>query len=133
MKKINNWELTDDDSQQYVADISTEEIPYHFNLIEMGLINPDKEIYEVYTDDICVDDYLDTMRGELETIINSYGYYLDQKEGIADTSIWDYKEEAYQVMAECIFEYYNSFQAEQLFIGSEKKCIKFIQNYIKNN
>lgn len=138
MNNINEWILTDDASQQYVKEISTEEIPHTFKLIEMSLINPDIKHFEVYSDEICIDDYLETMRGELKEIIHSYSYYLDEDELETNdknyyTSIWKYEDEAYQVMAECIFEYYGSFQAEQIFIGSETDCIKFIQNYIKNN
>lgn len=133
MKELNNWGLTDDDSQQYVKEISSEESPHTFELIEIGLINPEDEIYQIYTNSICVEDYLETARGELKEIINSYGYYLDDEDNYDGFCIWNYKEEAYQVMAECIFEYYGSFEAEQLFIGAEKECIDFVQNYIKNN
>lgn len=137
MKAINEWILTDDDSQQYVKEISTEDIPHVFKLIEMSLINPEKRTYEVYTDTICIEDYLEIMRGELKEILHSYSYYLDEDEPEANSkfynSIWIYKEESYQVMAECIFEYYGSFQGEQVFTGSETKCIKFIQKYAENN
>lgn len=137
MSNTNNWILTDDDAQQYVKEISTEEIPHTFKLIEMCLFSRNPDEYEVYTDAICVDDYLETMRGELKEILHSYSYYLDDEdeedENERSTSIWNYKEEAYQIMAECIFEYYGAFQTNERFIGSYQECCNFIQKWITEN
>lgn len=135
METINNWILTDDASQQYVRSINNKD---EFDLIEMGLCsrNPDK--YEVYTDSIAIiEDYFETMREELQNILEGFGYGIKKEDGFIKDPIEDvfekYVEDAYQIMAECIFEYYGSFQAEQIFVGSETDCIAFIQNYIKTH
>ena len=117
--KLNNWILTDDDSQQYVR----HEHDFVFSLIEMGLVNPDTGEHEVYTDTIDVDDYLETMREELTNILNSFGY-----DSIEDVEAKYY--DSPQVMAECIFEYYGSFKADVKFTGTENECTKYIQEYV---
>ena len=136
---INNWVCVDADSCQYVkcSFKSEEGGEYnHYKLIQMDLINPDTKKYEVYFDTLCVDDYLDYMRSELSIILASYGYSDDDEEDCAEIierMMEEYGDDVFQVVCECIFEYYGSFQAEVLFIGSEQDCIKFIENYCKNN
>ena len=136
---INNWVCVDADSCQYVkcSFKSEEGGEYnHYKLIQMDLINPDTKKYEVYFDTLCVDDYLDYMRSELSIILASYGYSDDDEEDCAEIierMMEEYGDDVFQVVCECIFEYYGSFQAEVLFTGSEQDCIKFIENYCENN
>ena len=136
---INNWVCVDADSCQYVkcSFKSEEGGEYnHYKLIQMDLINPDTKKYEVYFDTLCVDDYLDYMRSELSIILASYGYSDDDEEDCAEIierMMEEYGDDVFQVVCECIFEYYDSFQAEVLFTGSEQDCIKFIENYCENN
>ena len=136
---INNWVCVDADSCQYVkcSFKSEEGGEYnHYKLIQMDLINPDTKKYKVYFDTLCVDDYLDYMRSELSIILASYGYSDDDEEDCAEIierMMEEYGDDVFQVVCECIFEYYGSFQAEVLFTGSEQDCIKFIENYCKNN
>ena len=135
---INNWVCVDADSCQYVkcSFKSEEGGEYnHYKLIQMDLINPDTQEYEVYFDTICVEDYLDSMRGELSLILSSYGYGDSEEDctEIIKRMMEEYEDDVFQVVCECIFEWYGSFQAEVLFTGSEQDCIKFIENYCKNN
>ena len=135
---INNWVCVDADSCQYVkcSFKSDEGGEYnHYKLIEMSLRNPDIKEYKVYFDELCVEDYLDFMRSELSMILASYGYGEDEEDcaEIIERMMEEYGDDVFQVVCECIFEYYGSFQAEVLFIGSEQDCIKFIENYCKNN
>ena len=136
---INNWVCVDADSCQYVkcSFKSEEGGEYnHYKLIQMDLINPDTKKYEVYFDTLCVDDYLDYMRSELSIILASYGYSDDDEEDCAEIierMMEEYGDDVFQVVCECIFEYYGSFQAEVLFTGSEQDCIKVIENYCKTN
>ena len=135
---INNWVCVDADSCQYVkcSFKSEEGGEYnHYKLIQMDLINPDTQEYEVYFDTICVEDYLDYMRGELSLILSSYGYGDSEEDctEIIERMMEEYEDDVFQVVCECIFEWYGSFQAEVLFTGSEQDCIKFIENYCKNN
>ena len=135
---INNWVCVDADSCQYVkcSFKSEEGGEYnHYKLIQMDLINPDTQEYEVYFDTFCVEDYLDSMRGELSLILSSYGYGDSEEDctEIIERMMEEYEDDVFQVVCECIFEWYGSFQAEVLFTGSEQDCIKFIENYCKNN
>ena len=135
---INNWVCVDADSCQYVkCSFKSDEVGEynHYKLIQMDLINPDTKKYEVYFDTLCVDDYLDYMRSELSIILASYGYGDDEEDcaEIIERMMEEYGDDVFQVVCECIFEYYGSFQAEVLFTGSEQDCIKFIENYCKNN
>ena len=135
---INNWVCVDADSCQYVkcSFKSDEGGEYnHYKLIQMDLINPDTKKYEVYFDTLCVDDYLDYMRSELSIILASYGYGDDEEDcaEIIERMMEEYEDDVFQVVCECIFEWYGNFQAEVLFTGSEQDCIKFIENYCKNN
>lgn len=138
MKKINEWILTDNDSMQHVRCIvHSHDYPEQndYEIIEMGLINPEENLYEVYIDTICVDDYLECMRSELSSILASYGYG-DKEEDCAiiiDRMMEEYEKEVFQVVCECIFEYYGSFQALELFHGKEKECIDFIEKYVSEN
>ena len=135
---INNSVCVDADSCQYVkcSFKSEEGGEYnHYKLIQMDLINPDTKEYKVYFDTLCVDDYLESMRGELSMILASYGYGEDEDDcvEIIERMMKEYGDDVFQVVCECIFEYYGSFQAEVLFTGSEQDCIKFIENYCENN
>ena len=135
---INNWVCVDADSCQYVkcSFKSEEGGEYnHYKLIQMDLINPDIQEYEVYFDTLCVEDYFDSMRTELSLILSSYGYGDSEEDctEIIERMMKEYEDDVFQVVCECIFEWYGSFQAEVLFTGSEQDCIKFIENYCKNN
>ena len=135
---INNWVCVDADSCQYVKCSFKSEKGgeyNHYKLIQMDLINPDTQEYEVYFDTLCVEDYLDSMRSELSLILSSYGYGDSEEDctEIIERMMKEYEDDVFQVVCECIFEWYGSFQAEVLFTGSEQDCIKFIENYCKNN
>lgn len=119
----NNWILTDDDSCQYVKQLSESE----FHLIELSLINPKTDEYEVYYDEIDVDDYLDDEREKLISILGGFGY-----NSIEDV-ISHYGENANQIMAECIFEHFGSFFGNRVFIGKYDECEKFIKEYLEQN
>lgn len=135
---INNWKLTDSQPMQYVkcSFESDEGGEYNnYKLIQMGLCNPETKEYKVFVDELCVDDYLDSMRTELSMILSSYGYGDDEEDcaEIIERMMKDYGDDVFQVICECIFESCGSFQAEIPFTGSEQDCIKFIENYCKNN
>jgi hypothetical protein len=116
--------LIDDESFQHVKKIKdTEDTRDTFSLMELSLINPETEEYEVYEDTICVDEYLQTKRDELERIVTT-GYKN------IDDVINKYGNAAAQVMAELIFEYYGGFHANHIFAGSEDECRDFIKEYI---
>lgn len=125
--KNNKWILTDDDSYQHVKKIDENK----FELIEMCLANPETEEYLVYTDEIDVDEYLEINRGELIEILE--GYYDAEGEENVIQFVMNHVESPFQIMAECIFEYYGAFQAYTLFKDSEEKCRQYIENYIKNH
>ena len=134
MNTINNWICTDPDCSQYAKPLSQTK----FQLIEMSLCSINPEKHEVYEDTIDIDDYIyhngEDGRKELETILNTYGYFYfyPVKDHVSICS--KYKGQAYQVMAECIFEYYGSFQASQLIITSTiEEAEEFIQEYISKN
>lgn len=122
MKEINSWILTDDDSCQYVRKNSNTE----YSLIEMGLISREPDLYEVYTDTIDIQDYFDSMESELINIIDGFGY-----KSIEHVQR-HYGDEANQVMCECIFEHYGSFQANERFRGTENECIQFIEKFVQS-
>jgi len=114
------WILTDDDCKQYVRRIS----PRTFELIEYAMVNPEVPLYEIYVDTICLDDY---EAFEIDEVLRGFGY----------TDIGDVQEkyatrnEANQVIAECIFEHYGSFSAEQLCAAvPESLAISTIESYI---
>ena len=127
MKNINAWVLTDDDSCQYVKKINEDE----FKLIEMSLINPETEEFIVYTDEIDVDAYLEQNRGEVREILEAY-YEAEGEEDVIQF-VLNHIDSPSQIIAECIFEYYSSFQAEVIFKGSEEQCRRFIENYTFTN
>ena len=127
MKNINAWVLTDDDSCQYVKKINEDE----FQLIEMSLVNPDTKEYIVYTDKVDVDAYLEQNRGEVREILE--GYYEAEGEEDVIQFVLNHIDSPSQIIAECIFEYYNYFQAEVIFKGSEEQCRRFIENYTFTN
>lgn len=136
MKNINAWVLTDDNSCQYVKKINEDE----FQLIEMSLVNPDTKEYIVYTDEIDVDAYLEQNRGEVGEILYSFGYGWPKEGEVEFDSVEDSINEvinkysnASQIIAECIFEYYSSFQAHTIFKGSGEQCRRFIENYTFTN
>ena len=122
----NNWFLTDDDSCQYVKEIN----PDTFELIEMGLVSHNPELYEVYADTINLNDYFynNGKEGllEVQNILKGFGY------SSLINLIAQYPNNYKQIMAECIFEHYGSFQANQLANElTYSKAKEFIKNYIK--
>ena len=125
-KEFNSWIVIDDDSFQHVKKIRENE----FQLIEMSLINPDTKEFIVYTDEINVNEYIKN-REELIEILE--GYYETEDEKDVIQFVMNHTDSPFQIMAECIFEYYGAFQAHTLFKGNEKECREFIENYIKNH
>jgi hypothetical protein len=117
-KTPSNWTLTDDSSHQHVRKLDERT----FELIEMGLVNPEANLFEVYTDAVCLDDY---QSDEIKNILATFGYrsVREVQRG--------YKEKANQVIAECIFEYFGSFSVEPLSCDiSEGEAIRLIDDYI---
>jgi hypothetical protein len=129
----NRWTLTDDDSQQYVRPTDNED---EFDLIQMSLINPETEEFIVYFSNIDVMSILEQERPAICEILQSYGYGEndDSEDAPINAVIGIYNDNASQIIAECYFEYYNTFEADEiLFKGSEQECIDFIQNWIKTH
>lgn len=121
---MTKWKLTDDDSFQHV---------YHeggsrFSLIEMQLINPDTCEYEVYSNDLDVQDYISgPNKSELAEIMDAF---YESKEQFNRSYGNCSETERYQIIAECIFEYKGSSDGYSLFRGSEEECREFIKKYI---
>lgn len=116
------WILTDNSSYQHVRKVEGTE--YSFDLIEMSLINYDKDEYGVYADTVIVN--VDDMYSEeTSDLLTMFGY-----SGI-DEVIAHYGRDAEQIVAECIFEHESSFKAPRLFVGGEEECIDFIKEHIK--
>lgn len=115
------WVLTDDDSYQWVRKRSST----CFELIEISLINPELPLFHVYTDTLELHDYFVSKdrTEEVNKVLSGFGY-----KGLDDVNA-QYGEEAMQVVAECIFEHYSSFQADVVYSGSENLCRKFIETY----
>lgn len=114
------WIMTDDDSMQHVKRLSETK----FKLVEFALTSRDPDSYEVYTDTLDMNDYLTGMKDELEAILKGFGY--DSIESVREA----YGEEALQVMAECVFEHYGSFQAHKIYVGTETMCRLFVTCYV---
>ena len=129
---INEWVLTDDDSQQYVRPTDNED---NFDLVEMGLVNPETNEFIVYFSNIDVMSILEQERPAVCKILQSFGYgENDDSEDAPVNAVIAAYENASQIIAECYFEYYNTFMAdENLFKGDEKECTNFIQNWIKTH
>lgn len=117
------WTLTDDDSCQYVRNVGKDG---EYELIEMDLVDPDKDRYAVYTDTVNAQEYIDGKPEELAQILSAYSY-----SSVADV-IGQYGSGAMQIIAECIFEYYNIHKGETLFTGSCKACERFIRKYVED-
>lgn len=122
-KQSGNWFLVDDDSYQWVKQCSETE----YSLVEMSRVTPSgnsQELFEVYMDTLDMQDYFDSMSDELTQILDGFGYTgVDAVKG-------QYGNKANQVMAECIFEHYGSFQATSLCKGTIDACRKYIDNYV---
>ena len=107
MKQERDWILTDDSSCQHVRKIDD----HTYELIQMGLINPDKDLYAVYSDTVYLDDYQEE---EIAKILEPFGY----------SSIWDmymnYAEKTGQIVAECVFESRCGFADEPFATGLAK-------------
>ena len=80
-----------------------------------------------YLSQFDISDYFELLEDELTGILNGFGY-----PGIEDVKK-EYGSEANQVMAECVFEHYGSFQANKRFEGSMNDCESFIKHYIAEN
>lgn len=118
--KINHWNLTDIDSYQYVKPLAKR----IFHCIEIGLINPEKNTYLVYTATIDLDEYRIT---DIKEVLRSFGY--NTIKAVRE----HYGAVANQVIAECIFEYYSYTEADMLFSGEEVECVNYIDDYLKQN
>lgn len=122
-KQGGNWVLTDDDSYQWVRRDSET----MYSLIEMSRATPaghPQERFEVFKDTLDMQIYFDSMSDELTQILDGFGY-----KGV-DAVKGQYGCAANQVMAECVFEHYGSFQAESLFEGDIEACRKYIGDYV---
>ena len=115
------WMLTDDDSCQYARSAGSNG---EYELIEMGLVDPEKESYAVYTDTVSTREYFDDKPEELTQILKTYSY--NGVQAVID----QYGPKASQIIAECIFEYYNIHEGETLFKGSRNECERFIRQYV---
>lgn len=113
------WICTDDDSAQYVKKLSESK----FALIEMGLVDPERDVYAVYTAEIDLDDIIENSHVELLTALNSYSYSneIDVRK--------EYGDSANQIMAECFFEFLGPNGANILLEDDEDKCRSFIESY----
>jgi len=91
MKQESDWILTDDSSCQHVRKTGE----HVYELIQMNVVNPNLDLYAVYTDTIFLEDYKES---EIAGILEPFGY----------SSIWDmymnYAEKTGQIVAECVFE-----------------------------
>jgi hypothetical protein len=118
------WKLTDDASCQYIKRLESNIL---YELVEILYDNPGQELYGVYTDKVNVDYYIKNLKDELKHILNIFGY--ESVDEVRNEYRNHYK--ANQIIAECIFEHYGSFQAESIFTGTEEECATFIKDYIK--
>ena len=124
---MNEWILTDDDSCQHVKKIGEDK----FELIEMSLINPETKEYAVYADEIDVSEYLEMEREKLIEVLE--GYYEAEGEEDVIQFVINHLDSPFQIIAECIFEYYGLFQSYSLFRGKEEACKEFIESYIQKH
>ena len=116
------WILTDDESCQYARSAG---LNGEYELIEMGMVDPEKERYAVYTNTVSTREYIDGRPEELDEILRTYSY-----NGFADV-LNQYGATAMQIIAECIFEYYNIREGQTLFKGSRKECERFIKEFVR--
>lgn len=114
------WMLTDDSCKQYVRRYG----PRAYQLIEYSMVSQDGPLYEVYVDDICLANYENF---EIEDIIKGFGY----ASMAALYEQYPCRDEANQVVAECIFEHFGSFSAVPLCESvSEALAEKTIHDYL---
>ena len=144
--EINGWILTDDDNLQYIK----KESIYEFECIQMApyptddLISDedeDKEYYQVCQANIDIMYYIKCRTKDFINTLASYDYcdwpddenYLTREDGIKvlNAMYEEYGEQAYQLIAECLFEDI-PFYDIRIYKGVEEKCIAFIENYCKN-
>ena len=119
--KKKDWILTDDSCLQHVRQNGPDE----FSLIELKLCLPMiLQMYEVYEDTINMQDYFNDMADELLMILGFFGY-----KSIEEVRN-EYGESANQIMAECVFEHYGSFQANRLMAGTREEAEKAIRDFI---
>lgn len=121
------WVLTDDFTMQHARKLDGQ----CWQLIEMAQYgwdedDPADQKYQVYVDTVNVEYYIDKERENLKWILSVFGYpsiefVLKEYQGY----------HGYQIMAECIFEHYNTEYAQRLFLGSHDECAAFIKNYVK--
>jgi len=118
---VGEWVSTDDSCFQYVKKISETE----YSLIELACYGRDEvQKYEVYEDTIDLQDYFNGKTDELLMVLSGFGYES------LEVVRMHYGDEANQVMAECLFEYYGSHEANQIFIGVECEAIVAIMDFI---
>ena len=119
---LDGWFMTDDDSYQHCKRIDKDQ----FQLIEMGMSNPDTNLYTVYTGTVDVSQFMAEQPKELNEILRTYTYRdSDHVKSV-------YGKFSMQIFAECIFEYYNVNHAEIVFHGTEQECIDYILQYADN-
>jgi len=116
------WIYTDDDSMQHVRRLEGQ----CWQLIEMATHDPEEDLFQVYIGDVDVAQYINNEREELSRILETYGY--PSVEFVLREFSGNF---AYQVIAECIFEHYNTRYARRLFVGGEDECVEYIENYIE--
>lgn len=141
--EINGWELTDDDSLQYLKKIN----PMEYECIQLAPYPTDDlcseedegiEYFQVCQANIDVMYYAKYKAKTLMNILASYNYcdyptddrfitYDDINKIIANI-LEEYGEKGYQLIAECAFEDI-PFYDISIFKGTEEECIGFIETY----
>jgi len=117
------WVMTDDDSFQHVRNVDNDV----FELVEIGITNPDTGEHEVYTATVDVGKALsdDEIAATLGTL-SSFSY--KSVEAVRE----QYGVEVNQVIAECIFEVAAGTH-NTVFSGSEDECRKYIQRFVNDS
>lgn len=132
--KYGTWKLTDDDSYQWVLPMNGEEEEQNFMLIEMSLSNPTLREFSVYFNIVRISDYFKTeeSKQELSCILSAFGYGDDEEdcEIILERMKKNYGKEVYQVACECVFEYFQDYKAQVIFIGTEEAGRKYIDDFV---
>lgn len=114
---MHDWIMTDDATHQHVRQIGKDT----FELIELNAYPPN-DLFEVYTDIICLSDYPEAERA---MILRFFGYASPIQ------VLEEYGESANQIIAECVFEHYSSFALESMATGLTKEEAQiFIDQYI---
>lgn len=119
LAKSEPWLLTDDETMQHVRKLGVDS----YELLQYGLLNPETEVYGVFTDTVHLPDY---PPDETLMLLKTFGYNT-----LAEIR-QEYGDEAYkQIVAECIYEHYLSLRDEPVYHGTEAEVITFIKKYVE--